>query len=384
MKITFLLSFFSIEEKHYENNFNLRVNNTINQIKSAVSFNNNFFICFKISNIPSCYINDNLTNSFDEIKCKYTTYFDSRYKVLYFNETDEFLFVSRYDLTTTIVNNSDFSQQQCSKRGIFDRQNGNNFEMFYDEGYKVLNYTNFTNYNKCYNISILEEEEILNFSIQIEKTYVAEMIYSTNMPTTNIPTTNIIVPTTNIIAPTTNSIVPTTNLIVPFINNTSDYYIYENYTYGIIPIQNISSIPLTDAFSGTIFSTTLDDTIIEKGINPLTTQLLEESKISTIIQENNTMTTLEIIETDINTTSLITSITQPNSQTDYSNKDKTYYQSQSYNKISEYISHIESNFITNLIITGNNEEVYQEVINNVIQNYDISKGEEMIFKGEDN
>ena len=210
------------------------------------------------------------------------------------------------------------------------------------------------------------------------------------MPTTNIPTTNIIVSTTNIIAPATNIIAPTTNLIVPttnnfpFINNTSDYYIYENYTYGIIPIQNISSIPLTDSFNGTIFSTTLDDTIIEKGINPLTTQLLEESKISTIIQENNTMTTLEIIETDINTTSLITSITQPNSQTDYSNNDKTYYQSQSYKKISEYISQIESNFITNLIITGNNEEVYQEVINNVIQNYYISKGKEMIFKGEDN
>ena len=36
---------------------------------------------------------------------------------------------------------------------------------------------------------------------------------------------------------------------------------------------------------------------------------------------------------------------------------------------------------TNYIITGNNEEVYQEVIDNVLEKYNISIGDEMEFKG---
>ena len=39
---------------------------------------------------------------------------------------------------------------------------------------------------------------------------------------------------------------------------------------------------------------------------------------------------------------------------------------------------------TNFVLNRNNEEVYQEVKNNVLQKYDITKGEVMIFKGEDN
>ena len=68
-----------------------------------------------------------------------------------------------------------------------------------------------------------------------------------------------------------------------FLNNSSDYYIYENYTYDLIPIQNISTTPVTDALNKTMFSISLDDTMIENAMNPLSTELLEESKISTII-----------------------------------------------------------------------------------------------------
>ena len=63
--------------------------------------------------------------------------------------------------------------------------------MYYNNGYKVINYTNFINYNKWYNISIIVEDQILPFSVPIETTYIVKMIYSTNMPTTNIPTQNI-------------------------------------------------------------------------------------------------------------------------------------------------------------------------------------------------
>ena len=63
--------------------------------------------------------------------------------------------------------------------------------MYYNNGYKVINYTNFINYNKWYNISIIVEDQILPFSVLIETTYSAEMIYSTNLPTTYIQNQNI-------------------------------------------------------------------------------------------------------------------------------------------------------------------------------------------------
>ena len=390
--INYFSSFdFSIDEMQIKNKFNMTVNNIISQIKFAISYNNNFFICILISSVPFCYINEYITNNLEEINCTLSSGYVDSYKVLYFNETDEFIFISRYQLTTTLVDNYDYSVTICDKNGIFTTQNNPNTIIF-NTGYEVINYNKFRNYNKCYNI--LKDDKNLFSSIPIETTYIPEMIHSTNMPTTNIPTTNINVPTTNINVPTTNINVPTTNINIPttninvptiyvnvpttnnfpFINNSTDYYIYENYTYNTIPIQNISSIPFTESVSRKIFSTTLDDTIIEKGINPLTTQLLEELKTSIITQENVTITTLKNVETDINTTSLITSIIHPNSQNDYSDNTQTNfeislsiesiiqtdYQNQSYNKISEYISQTESNFITNIIISGNNEEVIKE------------------------
>ena len=44
----------------------------------------------------------------------------------------------------------------------------------------------------------------------------------------------------------------------------------------------------------------------------------------------------------------------------------------------------EFNYNTNILIKVNNEDFYEEIIKNVLQNYDISKEEERIFKGEDN
>ena len=42
------------------------------------------------------------------------------------------------------------------------------------------------------------------------------------------------------------------------------------------------------------------------------------------------------------------------------------------------------NLITDFIIDGNNEEIYQGVINNILLNYDMDNEKEIILKGEDN
>ena len=60
-------------------------------------------------------------------------------------------------------------------------------------------------------------------------------------------------------------------------------------------------------------------------------------------------------------------------------KIQTVYQNQSHNKISQLISQSESNYKTNLIISGNNEDIYEGVIDNILQNNDISKGEDNFF-----
>ena len=81
-----------------------------------MSYNNKFFICFTVlgkdknqidnKSIPSCYINDFETNQLNEINCTYNTNYGDGYKVLYFNETGDFMLVSGYHLMKKyLVNN---------------------------------------------------------------------------------------------------------------------------------------------------------------------------------------------------------------------------------------------------------------------------------------
>ena len=67
-------------------------------------------------------------------------------------------------------------------------------------------------------------------------------------------------------------------------------------------------------------------------------------------------------------------------QSDYDNKLQSYYN----NILQSYYNPIDYNQKTNFVIEGNNEEIYQEVINKVILNFDINNDKEMIFQGEDN
>ena len=66
---------------------------------------------------------------------------------------------------------------------------------------------------------------------------------------------------------------------------------------------------------------------------------------------------------------------------------QTEYQSQTIKNISQsniIISQSEFLFTTNFLITVNNEEIYQGILKNILQNYDTSTNKEMVFQGEDN
>ena len=90
----------------------------INQIKVANSLNDIFFVCFLNNTIPICVINDNPYElyKFQKIGCEYETTYDDEYKVLYFKDSDNFLLVSIYHLTSTILNSFDNSIVLCKEK----------------------------------------------------------------------------------------------------------------------------------------------------------------------------------------------------------------------------------------------------------------------------
>ena len=149
-----------------------RYSNVINQIKLAISDNNKYFVCFTINSIPKCVINEKNSYEFKEIDCNDFGQSDLRYKTFYFKETDEFIFISFYFLTATILNNLDNSIKKCQVR-IFSIQNyeNNAFSLIYINGYKVINYTNFTNYFQYIDISVLEENKNIEYIEEIKNIF---------------------------------------------------------------------------------------------------------------------------------------------------------------------------------------------------------------------
>ena len=146
--------------------------NEINQIKSAKSLNNNFFICLtdlyeEGVYIPSCYINNFLTNEFKKIECDIYENYNPNYKVLYFEETNDFMHISRLSLRTTLFNDDKNFMELCGKHSFSYQYNVNS--IIYNNGYKLVNYSNFSNYMKCNNISISQKE-----TIKIGSSYIKE------------------------------------------------------------------------------------------------------------------------------------------------------------------------------------------------------------------
>ena len=81
----------------------------------------------------------------------------------FFNETNDFILLSRNWLSMTIFNNLNNSKNICHQIGIFSFQE-NEYSLIYINGYQVLNYSNFSNYCQCNDISLIEKNTgIFNF-----------------------------------------------------------------------------------------------------------------------------------------------------------------------------------------------------------------------------
>ena len=105
--------------------------------------------------------------------CSYKKYFDN-YKVLFFNETNEFMFISRYHLFTTIFNNSNDKIITCNEQIFGNKTKTNDYSIIHNNDYQLVNYTNFQECNKCKNNATFFEninhfDYIENIKISINK-----------------------------------------------------------------------------------------------------------------------------------------------------------------------------------------------------------------------
>ena len=102
------------------------------------------------------------------------------------------------------------------------------------------------------------------------------------------------------------------------------------------------------------------------------------------IEEKYLATTYIINESTNRDYNLVEATSLKNNITNIDFKDSSNnYINQSDKEISQFIFITEINYKTNLAITGNNVEIYQGIISNILKN-DLIKEEEIIFKGEDN
>ena len=58
------------------------------------------------------------------------------------------MFISRYNLFTTIFNNLNDEISTCSEQ-IFGKKSYDYYSIIYNNEYQLVNYTNFQEYNKC-------------------------------------------------------------------------------------------------------------------------------------------------------------------------------------------------------------------------------------------
>ena len=143
----------------------IKVNDNIVQIKMVVSYNDKFFVCIKDNTSPKCYINESLYK-FNEIDCDLGEKTSPLYKIFYFTEIDDFMFVSIKHLVTTLIRNIDSYVKAC-KEHYFSIQY-NDYSIIYTNNYQLVNFTNFSNYKKCSDISILKSNKKLEYSNMIK------------------------------------------------------------------------------------------------------------------------------------------------------------------------------------------------------------------------
>ena len=160
----FLMTKFIIQENMYNiflnGDFTLeKYNYDIIQIKTIISSNDNIFIALIDNNELFYYILKNSSSQIDKINCMDDRLnnkgYGINYKLFYFKETEKFMFISRVNLVTTILNIYNYSLEICGQT-IFSEDQINEYSIIYNNDYKVVNYTNFFNYMTCQDINIAE------------------------------------------------------------------------------------------------------------------------------------------------------------------------------------------------------------------------------------
>ena len=145
--------------------------NEIKQIKFAKSYNDRFFVCFSNSSVPICIINNDTNDffKFKEIDCHPSSNYSSKYKVLYFKESDDFMLISIGYCTATILNNYNNLIKKCGIN-IYEKQS-NAYYIIYNNGYNFLNYTNLSYFIKHKNISMLKRDKLSNYLKEINNSF---------------------------------------------------------------------------------------------------------------------------------------------------------------------------------------------------------------------
>ena len=117
-------------------------------------------------------INDYSSNNFTDIGCDFESGdidYVSNYKVFYFNETGDFMLLSKISLEETIFNNLNNLLIKCKDR-LFSKQE-DEYSIIYNNGFRLIKSENFTNSEKCSDISMSEDLSTSYIIGNKEKTY---------------------------------------------------------------------------------------------------------------------------------------------------------------------------------------------------------------------
>ena len=132
--------------------YSYQVSSEIKQIKIAKSYNDKFFACIFLVKGRICFINKDNYYQFETIITQKDACWPNNYKVFYFNETNEFMFLSKKDfnISSIIFNNYNDSYGE----GDSFLSEYIEYSLIYNNGYKIVYNSNFTGHGECNNISI--------------------------------------------------------------------------------------------------------------------------------------------------------------------------------------------------------------------------------------
>ena len=136
--------------------YSYNVTREIKQIKIAKSYNDKYFACVLSGESRICFINKDNYYKSETIAYQVEADLLNNYKVFYFNETNEFMFLFKksFNISSIIFNNYNDSHGE----GPYFLLESNEYSLIYNNGYKIVYYSNFSGYGDCNNISIYKKK----------------------------------------------------------------------------------------------------------------------------------------------------------------------------------------------------------------------------------